>query len=237
MGIEISAIRPGAASAGGTRAAAGTATFAECLRAASGRADEDKKTDLGGIFREAAARYGVPENLLKAVAKAESGFRADAVSRCGAQGIMQLMPSTAASLGVTDSFDPGQNILGGAKYLGGLLRSYGGDEKLALAAYNAGSGNVKKYGGIPPFKETQSYVRKVLAWAGGPLPAEAPQTASAPGTGISGAPGAGAVTAGAPVPLPEFSEEDFRRFVGLYIQQMEQDAADAAEKDKKPDRV
>lgn len=119
---------------------------------------------LDEIFTEAAEKYNVPVELLKAVGKAESGFDAKAVSRCGAQGIMQLMPATAASLGVTDPFDPEQNIMGGAKYLAGLLNKYDGNASLALAAYNAGSGNVAKYGGIPPFKETQNYVKKVLSY-------------------------------------------------------------------------
>ncbi len=117
---------------------------------------------LDAIFTEAADKYNVPVQLLKAVGKAESGFDAKAVSRCGAQGIMQLMPATAASLGVTDSFDAQQNIMGGAKYLSGLLDKYEGNKSLALAAYNAGSRNVAKYGGIPPFEETQNYVKKVL---------------------------------------------------------------------------
>ena len=116
---------------------------------------------LDSIFQKAAATYQVPVNLLKAIGKAESGFDANAVSRCGAQGIMQLMPSTAASLGVTNSFDAEQNIMGGAKYISQLLKQYDGNVSYALAAYNAGSGNVAKYGGIPPFKETQNYVLKV----------------------------------------------------------------------------
>ncbi len=119
---------------------------------------------LDEIFQKAADKYDVPVELLKAVGKAESGFKSDAVSRCGAQGIMQLMPKTAESLGVKDSFDPEQNIMGGAKYLKELLNRYDGDTKLALAAYNAGSGNVAKYGGIPPFKETQDYVVKVMKY-------------------------------------------------------------------------
>lgn len=119
---------------------------------------------LDEIFDKAAEKYGVPVELLKAVGKAESGFDSNAVSRCGAQGIMQLMPATAKSLGVTDSFDAEQNIMGGAKYLSGLLKKYDGDTSLTLAAYNAGSGNVAKYDGIPPFKETQNYVKKVIGY-------------------------------------------------------------------------
>lgn len=119
---------------------------------------------LDNIFDKASDKYGVPVNLLKAIGKAESGFNMNAVSRCGAQGIMQLMPATARSLGVKDSFDPEQNIMGGAKYIAGLLKKYNGNTTLALAAYNAGSGNVTKYGGVPPFSETQNYVKKVTEY-------------------------------------------------------------------------
>lgn len=121
----------------------------------------DEAKDLDEIFEQAAKKYNVPVELLKAIGKAESDFTADAVSKSGAQGIMQLMPATAADLGVTDAFDPEQNIYGGAKYISELLKKYDGDTSLALAAYNAGMGNVKKYGGIPPFEETQNYVVKV----------------------------------------------------------------------------
>ncbi len=124
------------------------------------------KNSLDEIFERASAQYHVPQSLLKAVAKVESGFDADAVSRCGAQGIMQLMPGTAASLGVENALDPEQNIMGGAKYLSQLLERYGGNPTLALAAYNAGSGNVAKYGGVPPFAETQKYVSLVMNYAG-----------------------------------------------------------------------
>ncbi|MDF2473110.1 MAG: hypothetical protein K0R21_892 [Anaerocolumna sp.] len=119
---------------------------------------------LDAIFEQAAKEYNVPVNLLKAIGKAESNFDPNAVSRCGAQGVMQLMPATAAELGVTDSFDAEQNIMGGAKYISQLLKKYDGNTSLALAAYNAGSGNVAKYGGIPPFEETQNYVKKVSAY-------------------------------------------------------------------------
>lgn len=119
---------------------------------------------LSDIFERAAQKYNVSVDLLKAVGKQESNFNPNAVSRCGAQGIMQLMPATAASLGVTDSFDAEQNIMGGAKYLSELLNKYDGNVSFALAAYNAGGNNVAKYGGIPPFKETQEYVVKVTAY-------------------------------------------------------------------------
>lgn len=121
----------------------------------------EEKKDLDQIFNEAAVKYNVPVELLKAIGKAESDFKVDAVSRSGAQGVMQLMPKTAEYLGVTDSFDPEQNIMGGAKYIKELLDKYDGNTSLALAAYNAGMNNVKKYGGIPPFEETQNYVVKV----------------------------------------------------------------------------
>ncbi len=121
---------------------------------------------LDKIFDQASDKYNVPVELLKAIGKAESDFNAEAVSRCGAQGIMQLMPATAKGLGVTNAFDPEQNIMGGAKYISGLIKKYNGNTSLALAAYNAGGGNVAKYNGIPPFKETQNYVKKVLNYMG-----------------------------------------------------------------------
>ncbi|NHC47100.1 NlpC/P60 family protein [Motilibacter aurantiacus] len=112
------------------------------------------------IFRTEGARAGVSPTLLAAVAKTESSFRSDATSPAGARGLMQLMPATAAGLGV-DPLDPQQAVRGAAKLLAGYLEDYDGSLDLALAAYNAGPGNVKKYGGVPPFSETKAYVRKV----------------------------------------------------------------------------
>ena len=120
---------------------------------------------MDSIFQKASAQYDVPANLLKAVAKAESNFNPKAVSGSGAAGVMQLMPKTAEYLGVKDIFDAEQNIMGGAKYLSELIKKYDGNTALALAAYNAGSGNVAKYGGIPPFNETKNYISKVMSYA------------------------------------------------------------------------
>ncbi len=122
---------------------------------------------MDSIFEEAAQRYDISVDLLKAVAKAESNFNPNAVSKAGAIGVMQLMPATARSLGVADPYDARQNIMGGAKYLKENLERFGGNVSFALAAYNAGPGSVQKYGGIPPYKETQNYVKTVTSYLSG----------------------------------------------------------------------
>lgn len=130
-----------------------------------GKATTGLTPELDAMFQRASAKHGVPAALLKAVARAESGFRSNAVSPAGAQGLMQLMPATGRGLGVTNPFDPQQSINGGARYLHNALRMFDGDPQLALAAYNAGPNAVKSHGGIPPFQETQNYVRKVMDYA------------------------------------------------------------------------
>lgn len=129
--------------------ASGSKSFVDTFKDTAGVTGVPESMD--SIFEEAAKLYGVPVQLLKAVGKAESGFNANAVSAVGAQGVMQLMPATARYLGVDNPFDARSNIMGGAKYIAGLLERYQGDTVLALSAYNAGSGNVDKYGGIPLF--------------------------------------------------------------------------------------
>ena len=129
-------------------------------------APADKASYVNEI-NEAAQRYGVPVKLVSAVIRAESGFNARAVSRSGAQGLMQLMPTTASILGVRDSFDPRENINGGVRHLRGLIDRYPHSLPLAIAAYNAGERAVNQYGGIPPYPETQDYVTKVLNFYGG----------------------------------------------------------------------
>ena len=130
----------------------------------SGNTSSSSSTSLDAYFEEAAEKYNVDVKLLKAIAHAESNFNPNATSSSGAMGVMQLMPSTAKSLGIKDAYNARDNIMGGAKVISQHLSRYNGDVSLALAAYNAGSGNVEKYGGIPPFTETQNYVKKVLAY-------------------------------------------------------------------------
>lgn len=116
------------------------------------------------LIKNCAEKYGVSSSLVKAVIHAESGYNPNAVSSKGASGLMQLMPSTAKSLKVADRFNPKDNVEGGVKYLRFLLDTFSGDVTLALAAYNAGLSKVAKYGGIPPYNETRTYVNRVLSY-------------------------------------------------------------------------
>jgi hypothetical protein len=122
--------------------------------------------DYAELVSDASRKYRLPEPLIYAVIQAESNFDPNAVSRAGAQGLMQLMPGTAAEMGISNAFDPAQNIMGGSQYLSKLLGMFKGNHRLALAAYNAGPGTVKKYGAVPPYKETENYVQKVEQLAG-----------------------------------------------------------------------
>ncbi|MEM1414837.1 MAG: transglycosylase SLT domain-containing protein [Myxococcota bacterium] len=127
-----------------------------------GNASPDRYQRYDAFIAEAARIYQLPESFIRAVMKVESDFVPDVVSHAGAMGLMQLMPRTAASMGVQDPFDPRQNILGGARYLRVLANLFGGDLVLTIAAYNAGEGAVMRYRGIPPYAETQRYVGRVL---------------------------------------------------------------------------
>ncbi|MBI2082247.1 MAG: lytic transglycosylase domain-containing protein [Deltaproteobacteria bacterium] len=121
------------------------------------------KAEIYHSVMESSAKYNLPPELVFSVIQQESCFKPNATSHCGASGLMQLMPETAASLGVENRYDIQQNIDGGCRYLREMLDRFGGRTDLALAAYNAGPGNVEKYNGIPPFEETQNYVKNILS--------------------------------------------------------------------------
>lgn len=138
------------------------------------------KQVVAGWVSQIAPSYGIDPELVMSVIRAESGFKATALSDKNAQGLMQLIPETAARFGVADSWDPIQNIKGGTAYLNWLVRHFEGKLDLVLAAYNAGEGAVERYHGIPPYRETQNYVKQILAWYGKtlhPIPANLPITA------------------------------------------------------------
>jgi soluble lytic murein transglycosylase-like protein len=190
-----------APAASGAAANAGTSfqqqlSQAQSLQAAGapGAAGPGAATPFAAEIDAAAARHGVDPALLRGLIRAESNFNPKAGSHAGAQGLTQLMPGTARGLGVTDPFDPVQSINGGAKYLRQQLDRFGGDVTKALAAYNAGPGAVQRYGGVPPYAETQNYVKRVQAYAAeysragssAPVPANpapVPVSTVAPGSG------------------------------------------------------
>jgi len=201
---------------------------------------------LEDIFQQASDKYGVSKDLLKAIAKAESNFDPNATSRAGAQGVMQLMPRTAEYLGVTDSYDPYQNIMGGAKYIKEMLDTYDGNTTLALAAYNAGSNNVNKYGGVPPFTETQNYVVKVTSYMneGVSVPDAAYAVSSGQGQQLTAASAGQNLTAASTDIVEEkeqtymqnildqiFSYDDYLRFLDLYMKVQELEQSKASNKD------
>lgn len=129
----------------------------------SDKKTETSRSEINELIEKYADKNGLDSDFVKAVIKQESGFNPNATSKCGAMGLMQLMPSTAEGLGVTNAYDAEQNIEGGTKYLKGLMDRFDNNKSLALAAYNAGPNAVKKYGGIPPYMETQNYVKNVLS--------------------------------------------------------------------------
>ncbi len=142
----------------------GGASAAGALAAANASAPAPvPSAQIAALAQGQGSIWGVDPKLITAVIANESGFNANATSKVGAQGLMQLMPATARALGVSDPFDPTQNVAGGTRYLRGLLDRFHGDTKLAIAAYNAGPGAVEKYGGVPPYPETQNYVQNVLS--------------------------------------------------------------------------
>jgi soluble lytic murein transglycosylase-like protein len=174
---ELQSLIHGRPAGGGVAAApaapaTGATSFAGQLQAAQaagtgGAAPTGAPTAYDAQIQAAASKHGVDAALLKGLIRAESNFNPSAKSPAGAQGLTQLMPGTARSLGVTNPLDPAQAIDGGARYLAQQLKTFGGDVQKTLAAYNAGPGAVQRYGGVPPYAETQGYVTRVLEYARG----------------------------------------------------------------------
>lgn len=159
-----------ATASGVAPSAAPAANFSTALRAATASVSEGQQAGAGtgaydSMIEQAAARNGIDPALLHGLIQQESGYDPNSRSSAGAMGLTQLMPQTASSLGVANPMDPAESIEGGARYLGQLMREFSGNTTDALAAYNAGPGAVKQYGGVPPYAETQSYVTKVMGYA------------------------------------------------------------------------
>ena len=175
--MKISVVSPGAqlvyeefmqevqnnSSTGRANASSVSKAFAKALNTVTVADSISSATSYKDIFIEASRKYGVSYDLLTAMAQQESGFNPDAVSRSGAMGIMQIMPETAKGLGLEHPFDAYENIMAGANYISQKLKEFNGNVDKALAAYNAGSSVVKQYGGVPPYGETQSYVKNIKA--------------------------------------------------------------------------
>ena len=175
--MKISVVSPGAqlvyeefmqavqnnSSTGRANASSVSKAFAKALNTVTVADSISSATSYKDIFIEASRKYGVSYDLLTAMAQQESGFNPDAVSRSGAMGIMQIMPETAKELGLEHPYDAYENIMAGAKYISQKLKEFNGNVDKALAAYNAGSSVVKQYGGVPPYGETQSYVKNIKA--------------------------------------------------------------------------